>query len=658
MSRYKAGTVAVVVVMLSLVGTIALGVLLSVESQDHTVTKYRELSDVSGLFEYTDAPEFITYNPSSNYTGYRADSSTSYLSGITWTESSTVNSYAIPQQTIESSAINYTISSKPQVNPPVYTTDVHYYDAYEWGAFPNSGSISGIGDNMFRFNADGCARPNVTTLSSIVADMTGTYEYAMITVGAYYGRPVVIPSDYPLTQYQDTTWYTYIAYYNFDYNALPVYLKYTPSIQQVDAYDYSMNLLWTRAASNVNVLYGSNYYYAYDVFADDTNNFSIGNSLTYKTYTTPATRYMDISDGVTVPSSAYWSNGYYNQKISILFTGGTGTLTYTLPVYSPTGSYDANHIMQWDREDYDLQVVVQRTGTTSTLTVNTIISGNNYILGGAVLDHWNNFVLTLDMSNMTITQTPIYNYVNTQVYQTYPSVTVWDGGAPSKTLATTNLDIAASSGNSVKMQVISTDVFLNTYGAVMQNPSVNINDWFSYVNDPRLNFYSFALYGSAFTVNEKSFTVNSDHTTSFYVVHDPEAGTDKWTFSTTEGAVERTVTVSNFYVTWTDGRCYLHFVDDGLTVDMGSANTRTVAFTGTWYFTAALYEPYTATEHTYEVNWDDMISVDTDALIIVFLGLLIVGGIVAVRKFHVPVIDVVVLVGVGVLGFAMLGGMF
>lgn len=73
--EFKQGMLGVVIVSLALVGALFGNYLAGVEASQYEVTKYSYLADVSGLFDYDQSPQYITYDPSSNYTGYYSEES-------------------------------------------------------------------------------------------------------------------------------------------------------------------------------------------------------------------------------------------------------------------------------------------------------------------------------------------------------------------------------------------------------------------------------------------------------------------------------------------------------------------------------------------------------------------------------------------------------
>ena len=71
----KEGMLGVIIMALALSGAIFGSYLAGIEPQENDVVRYNYLADVSGLFDYDKSPQFIEFDPSSNYTGYYSEDS-------------------------------------------------------------------------------------------------------------------------------------------------------------------------------------------------------------------------------------------------------------------------------------------------------------------------------------------------------------------------------------------------------------------------------------------------------------------------------------------------------------------------------------------------------------------------------------------------------
>lgn len=209
-------------------------------------------------------------------------------------------------------------------------------------------------------------------------------------------------------------------------------------------------------------------------------------------------------------------------------------------------------------------------------------------------------------------------------------------------------------------------VFLDTYGAVLVDPSIDIQKYFPDDDVQRLNFYSFAVYGDSITVNGQTFTV--DHGTVKDVPVRVTKGMD-------EDAVEyHDLELQNIAVSWADGHCYLTFVNEkgdnsdefpkGMTADLGAtalkqdgSPDKTVAFGGVWYFTCAYYKGVTVTDHVYK--WDaGLWGLSAEAFMAVWLVAMLSLALVAYHFRGFKPLDYVILGAACLIGWAIMGNIF
>lgn len=120
----------VTIITLALAGAIVGGYLAGIESVEHDVIKYDFLADVSGLYDYDTSPQYIEYDPSSNYTGYYS----------TNTYSEAMNKYYFAEDEVDYTnntddkgkviPNNYKLDLKPNVGTET-TVDLYTLDAEE-----------------------------------------------------------------------------------------------------------------------------------------------------------------------------------------------------------------------------------------------------------------------------------------------------------------------------------------------------------------------------------------------------------------------------------------------------------------------------------------------------------------------------------------------
>ena len=99
--------------MLALMGTILGAWIMSMDVNETTVTKYNPLAEITGEFDKEQTPDFVEYNPSTNYTGYYTPDSVvgdnKYFDGVEYKESAP-NNYRLNLQPITDSSATYTLS--------------------------------------------------------------------------------------------------------------------------------------------------------------------------------------------------------------------------------------------------------------------------------------------------------------------------------------------------------------------------------------------------------------------------------------------------------------------------------------------------------------------------------------------------------------------
>ena len=73
--KLEDGMIGVIVIALAISGALIGSYLAGVEPEKVDVVRYNYLADVSGLFDYDKSPQFIEFDPSSNYIGYYSEDS-------------------------------------------------------------------------------------------------------------------------------------------------------------------------------------------------------------------------------------------------------------------------------------------------------------------------------------------------------------------------------------------------------------------------------------------------------------------------------------------------------------------------------------------------------------------------------------------------------
>lgn len=367
-----------------------------------------------------------------------------------------------------------------------------------------------------------------------------------------------------------------------------------------------------------------------------------------------------------------WTNGSYNGTIELLFKfGGSNIKSHTMTMDLYEGRINADQQTNWTPNGYSLEIVqhyISSSSITATLKYHgTTVSGMTATVEPG---KWSSWVLTIDTDNGKIYVTPVKKFNSFVDYTLYDTQKreVLDFSSKVKSSAVLGISHTESDDgvNSPQFSVVGTMVFLNTFGVVMTNPSINVASYFPDYEKVRLNFYSFALYGDLMNVNGKNFPVDEGTVTVYYYtdidkinhwVASMDSPTPENPYGEEYVVRSKTFTLSNIYVTWNGDTCSLTFVNDKFTVDLGiySAGNETVSFAGFWYFTTTLYEPITVTEKSLDGSWKAMPDIGGPAMILLYLGTLLGLGLIAHVKLGLKWLDLTILAIGLVLGFTLLG---
>lgn len=332
-------------------------------------------------------------------------------------------------------------------------------------------------------------------------------------------------------------------------------------------------------------------------------------------YVNPAPVNTTVSISAERSTVATWSNGYKNDVIT----------------------------MSIQRENFagnDLTI----TAGTSTVTITTNMSGYmTATINGVIRDigQWKNLQLTISAVEGTLSLTPLANSISFTAPSNPTNATIvidgWYTGDPIESLS------FSTSGQSLRWQITQTTVFLDTFNAVMFNPSIKITDFFPDVDEWRLNFYSFAIYGNTMTINNTLFNVDRTSGKVSFTLDDNNY----------------TLPLQNIYITNQEvgvtEHIFLTFQNNKTVFDLGETVDGVVSFTGLWYFTTGFYKAVTTTESYYDWQLDGLWHITSSQTLVIFIGLLGVGLLVLKGVFGVSVksIDGIVIIVACVIGVMM-----
>lgn len=362
---------------------------------------------------------------------------------------------------------------------------------------------------------------------------------------------------------------------------------------------------------------------------------------------------------VIYEDGTYWTNDNYNGRMDILFKfDSTNNKTHTLDMDLLIGNVNSDQSTTWAASPYSLEVELSYPSLQVTVTLSW--SSLN-VTKTVTMGSWSTFVLTIDTDKGTVMVTPVRTFENFTSFTLYDKQvkTVLDfsdkiTGAAVHDVRHTE---SVNGTNSPTFSVVGTSVFLNTFGVVLYNPTINLYDYFPQYNAIRVNFYSFALYGDSITINGITWPVNGSKITVQYVTD----GSDHFLPGVMPNATvqTRTFELTNIYVTYQDGHCYLTFVNDRFTLDLGTytAGNETISMSGLWYFATMVYEPYTATEKHLS-DWKILPETDSSQMVLIFIAILILAGAavaIHARKSGLGIIDLVIIGGALIIGLVLLG---
>lgn len=328
-------------------------------------------------------------------------------------------------------------------------------------------------------------------------------------------------------------------------------------------------------------------------------------NISYDIVNPESIEYMDITKGFSIDpnniTSVLWNNTYENGDIKILFRapGINQTYSNTLTV-----------------SDNDISIEYRDNRFYISLN-----NGEEIDIGT-----WRNIILDIDLINGKLSAIPVRtfnSFVNVNTDNT--NITIGDlvNAQP------VNAIYWGTTTNSLLFNVYLTSVFMNTYGVVMVNPSLNITDYFTDLNNfYRLDLSDFSIYGDSITVNGVTGTVTDNIMTIGDTV----------------------LMIKNLAITYADG--YASIEDNNYKIDLGPIVDNTISMTGNWYFNTDLLRGFTTQKQVYDWNWSDFI-LDNTQFCLIYAGLAIAGLIVARKFATLSTIDYIVLITSFIIAFSM-----
>lgn len=646
--KFQSGILGVIIVVVALMGTIFGGYLMNVHQEQVTTTNYDPVTDVTSLFNFTEQPDYIEYNPAKNYTGYSLSNGSG--TGVDYTSSPNINQYYMSSTTSSTITVDLNVlNNTTQIYSMYQNLDgVNYFSLYNgqaWGLADTDHTRSyGLGWwNPYLVNADNL----YTYLQSnnlIPANTTSITIHPKS--GAMVGLSVaqIDPSDQRSVAYDripnqgdDQNVYGYNVYWQRPFNTIPTntimnqwivdatpqqcYLSY-----DVEQGSWTLDVNGQRTTMSDGIISyprdnkgirthselitgGGFGLHAYaDEFALAPYNTEVEVIFSFE----PIYDYMKPSDGVSIDHNTSlttdWSNGKSIGDMKIVFGNSGSPCSNTLTTNA--GS----------------QITVSYNGTSNFVSLN----------GGSPVDigAWDYFVLDISPMNGSVSVIPVSTF-NSYLSYTTADYVYQIGSIPNTTI--TKISWSGTS-SSYTFSVSSTIVQMTTK-LLMLDAGLDIKNYFPLEDGYRLDINSFATYGTSMTIN--GVTLYGDANGN------PIRDTNSIYYQ------DKSYKLSNIQIIRdeVDGHTYLNLLNDRTKLDLGESVSDVVFFGGLWYFNTYLDQGVIGTATQYVWDWAN--SLTSIQSIVIFMALIIVFGLVANRFFHIGILDLSIMIGAIVILYAV-----
>lgn len=624
--HFETGKYGAVVIVVALSLTIVLGCITDVSRVPINRTDYQLITDITGLFDTEQIPEYTVYNPNSNYVGY--DGNIEYVS------SNQPNNYmyVVSDGTVteDRDTLNW-----GEIRPlPSGMVDFTFiYLNYTGSTYNLEYKFNNNLFNVYAFANDSgqLNTPSITTLYDIVVNSDIDYQNSQtleLDFSTSLDYPVfVLPSINAFTKtINASNTETWTAIVNDD-NVLE---RVVIDVVTMLAHVYKgATEIWTGSATDIPIIYS---YQANAYTGSNTDaNVPIVLTMDARIIGFPTYGYAEPQGGVTFngtgSGSALWSNGYDIETVTIFIGRNTA---------------NADSVTLWFAEGNGNQRYVSVEWVSDNLSV---VFGSDGVENQTNFGKWQGVIIEYNFKTGRALATPTGSIRD---YTMMPSVRgeTITGFAnldvPSQDLNGIRFVYTSSPGmHPARFGIYETAVFLNSFDVVMQDPSIDILDYWPNLTEYRLNFYSFALIGDSLTINDVVLPIDDLQRVSI-----PNE--------------DGSYSLNNIYVTVSkvDGvnHTFLTFVNDTKTFDLGETVNDTVSFSGIWYFTSSLFDAKPVTGYEYEWNFNGFTATPQQAVVI-FLGLLGVGVLIGRvgLKQEVSWLDLLIIIFAGVVAVAILG---
>lgn len=620
------------VTTVAIMGTVLMGFALSAETETVQYDDWGYLSNVSGMFETDKTPQYVPYSPAANWTGFSIYKDHRDTSGISYTTSPNSNLYPIKQ---EQTKITYstTISDVNMPSPPTSSALLK-----SWGVVFNSTDTYKpiYGENGSNVT---CNKPTVITLKTAYDSLGGSgFDQITISTGGSSNPIWSMASDWT-----ESTWRYNTGGYVQTYNVWTLNTDYpSTSIPSgtITITTATMSATFTPAGGTPQALGNlEDIYLVYGGSGTGDGQYIIGSTIQGSKLTDVTPIYMDTSQGVSLGDRlVYWSNGYDVSKMSVLFHSPTTSGYYSFTIWFPDAGSDSlsgNHLMM-EYKNGQMYIAVGH-GNGPVTSVNMVVGG------------WRNAIITLDLIGKVVTVNPIIKYTSMNNYTLSDNIMTldWSGIGSNATAAKdfifnrTEIDVVTP-----LFGVISTDVFMDTYGVVMKDPSIAPFDLYPQLNTSgttlRVDFRSFALYGRSIMFGP----VTSSGNWYGFAVNDGLVSVGGKSYNLVDGMTVDITRVSSGYdiqimIGGEEVTTYTGYWGDG------------IQFNGNWYMETEIYQGVIKSKDVTKFTFDKFVF-DSNAAIMCYLGLLVLGISVGARYAGASWTDMIIVLFAGICGFILM----
>lgn len=629
------------VTTVAIMGTILMGFALSSETKTVEYDDFEYITNVSGLFETSQTPQYVQYNPAANWTGYSLTNG-GLTGGINYSTSQNANLYPIEQTPtyVNYTNLNIVDMNLDQASPPTSSKIVE-----SWGVVYNSTDTFKpvYGNNGSNITTN---KPNVATLKTIYDALDGN-SYDQVTIDLNGTMVWCKASDWTLSTWVYsgggvvTKYHVYTLNTDYASTAIP-----TGTITMTKA---TMSATFTPTGGSPQLIGNlDDVHLVYGGSGTGAGQLILGTTITGQKITNVTPIYMDPSQGVSLSgtSSVYWNNGYIVSKMDILFRAPTSSGSYYMQIYIPdnnAGAYNRN-LLEFNYSQSEGITIYMGHADADT---GAVIAVNEKI------GKWRNCIVSLDLINQMITITPIIKYTNMFDYTTSDDIRTLDfSGIGSKLIPTDKFIFRSplSDNPSPLFGVINTEVFMDTYGIVMVNPRIDPFALFPQYAEPeetlRIDFRSFAIYGSGpiyfgqgTTGHGFAFDVNDG------VIKIGDKSYDLAGGMTVD--ITKKATLYNYVI-----RINGETIPDPNEIQNGVSDS-TIFFLGNWYMETDVYHGVVKSKEVTEFTFDTFVF-DSNAAILCYLGLLVLGTAVGARYAGASWTDMIIVLFAGICGFILM----